>query len=44
MQTLEMSLAELIRSDTITYEDALGITMFPKELARELGRSGVAAA
>jgi twitching motility protein PilT len=44
MQTLEMSLADLIRTGTITYEDALTITTYPKELARELGRTGVAAA
>ena len=44
MQTLEMSLADLVRTDTITYEDALGITTYPKELARELGRTGIAAA
>jgi twitching motility protein PilT len=44
MQTLEMSLAGLIRTGTITYEDALTITTYPKELARELGRTGVAAA
>jgi twitching motility protein PilT len=44
MQTLEMSLADLIRSGMITYEDALTITTYPKELARELGRPGVVAA
>jgi twitching motility protein PilT len=44
MQTLEMSLADLIRTGTITYEDALTITTYPKELARELGRTGVVAA
>jgi twitching motility protein PilT len=44
MQTLEMSLADLVRTDTITYEDALGITTYPKELARELGRTGIVAA
>jgi twitching motility protein PilT len=44
MQTLEMSLADLVRNETVTYEDALGITTYPKELARELGRTGIAAA
>jgi twitching motility protein PilT len=43
MQTLEMNLADLIRSETVKYEEALNITTYPKELARELGRSGVAA-
>jgi twitching motility protein PilT len=43
MQTLEMCLADLVRNEMITYEDALSITTYPKELARELGRPGVAA-
>jgi twitching motility protein PilT len=34
MQTLEMSLIELIESGTITYESALEVTIYPKELAR----------
>ncbi|HVB01068.1 MAG TPA: type IV pili twitching motility protein PilT, partial [Acidimicrobiales bacterium] len=37
MLTLEMSLAALVKSDTITYEDALNISAYPKELAREIG-------
>jgi twitching motility protein PilT len=36
MQTLETSLANLIVSDTITYEDAMLITAHPKELIRTL--------
>jgi twitching motility protein PilT len=39
MQVLETSLAELVKSNTITYEDALGVSSFPKELARELGKN-----
>lgn len=37
MQNLETHLAELVKSDVITYENALGVSGFPKELARELG-------
>lgn len=40
MQTLEMNLASLIKSNTITYEDALGVCGYPKELARELAVNG----
>ncbi len=36
MRTLETSLAELIVSNTITYEDALDVSAHPKELARAL--------
>jgi twitching motility protein PilT len=36
MQTLETSLANLIVSNTITYEDAMLITAHPKELIRTL--------
>ena len=39
MQTLEMNLASLVNSKTISYEDALGVCSYPKELARELGAS-----
>jgi twitching motility protein PilT len=38
MQTLEVSLATLIASGTITYEDALEVSVHPKELDRELNR------
>lgn len=41
MQTLEMNLASLIKSNTITYEDALNVCGYPKELARELAVNGV---
>lgn len=37
MQNLETHLAELVKSDVISYENALGVSGFPKELARELG-------
>lgn len=36
MRTLEISLAELIVSGTVTYEDALDVSAHPKELARAL--------
>jgi len=36
MRTLETSLAELIVSGTIGYEDALDVSAHPKELARAL--------
>ncbi len=36
MRTLETSLAELIVSGTISYEDALDVSAHPKELARAL--------
>ena len=39
MRTLEMTLAELVKENTISYEDALNVSSFPKELARELGLS-----
>ena len=38
MQTLEDSLASLISSDVITYEDALEVSVHPKELDRALNR------
>jgi len=41
MRTLETSLAELIASHTITYEDALDVSAHPKELARALSAVGV---
>lgn len=37
MQTLEMSLGALVKSDTISLDEALGVCSYPKELARELG-------
>jgi Tfp pilus assembly pilus retraction ATPase PilT len=36
MQTLENSLAELIVTNVVTYEDAMAITAHPKELIRTL--------
>src|SRR6516164_8849258 len=38
MQTLEMSLAALIASDVISYEDAAEVSVHPKELDRALNR------
>ena len=38
MQTLEVSLAALISSETITYDDALDVSVHPKELDRALKR------
>jgi hypothetical protein len=38
MQTLEVNLAALITSGTITYEDALEVSVHPKELDRALNR------
>jgi twitching motility protein PilT len=38
MQTLEVNLAALINSGTITYEDALEVSVHPKELDRALNR------
>ncbi len=40
MQTLESSLAKLIVEETITYEDAMSITIHPKELVRTLEQMG----
>jgi twitching motility protein PilT len=37
MQTMEQCLAQLIHSGVITYEAALDVTMYPKELARTVG-------
>ena len=38
MRTLETSLAELIQSGTIEFEDALAVSAHPKELSRALGQ------
>jgi twitching motility protein PilT len=38
MQTMENNLAELVNAGTVSYEDALSVSAYPKELARELGR------
>ena len=40
MQTLENSLANLIVDGVITYEEALGVSAHPKELARALEQMG----
>ena len=42
MCTLETSLAELVRSGTVAYEDALAASAHPKELARAMGAAGMA--
>jgi twitching motility protein PilT len=34
MQTLEMSLTQLVRDGVVTYEEALAVSLFPKELAK----------
>jgi twitching motility protein PilT len=34
MQTLEMSLSEMVRDGTVSYEEALAVTLYPKELAK----------
>jgi twitching motility protein PilT len=39
MQTLEVNLAALIASNVITYEDALEVSVHPKELDRALNRN-----
>ena len=39
MQTMEVNLAALISSGVITYEDALEVTVHPKELDRALNRN-----
>jgi twitching motility protein PilT len=44
MQTLELNLAMLISSDTITYNDALEVSVHPKELDRSLNRQVLRAA
>jgi twitching motility protein PilT len=41
MQTMEVNLASLISSGVITYEDALEVTVHPKELDRALNRNVV---
>jgi twitching motility protein PilT len=40
MCTMEMSLVDLISSDTCTYEDAMTISAHPKELDRLLNHRG----
>jgi twitching motility protein PilT len=44
MQTMESSLAILIRDGIITYEDALGVSGRPKELVRTLEQMGASVA
>src|SRR4051812_33433808 len=34
MQTLEMSLSQLVRDGVISYEEALAVSLFPKELSK----------
>ena len=36
-----MTLADLVKNNVVTYEEALNVSSFPKELARELGLSTV---
>jgi twitching motility protein PilT len=40
MCSLESSLADLVQSETITYEDALAVSAHPKELSRLLSHRG----
>jgi twitching motility protein PilT len=42
MQSLEVSLAALISSNVITYDDALEVSVHPKELDRALNRNQLA--
>ncbi|MCU1490034.1 MAG: twitching motility protein, partial [Acidimicrobiaceae bacterium] len=44
MRTLEVSLSELIRAGTVTYEDALAASAHPKELARSMSQTSMVAA
>ena len=44
MRTLEMSLADLVHAGTVTYEDALAVCAYPKELARAMSQAGLAVA
>jgi twitching motility protein PilT len=37
MMTLEMSLARLVQTNFVTYDAALSVSLFPKDLARVLG-------
>ena len=37
MQTLETSLADLVHSGQVELEDAMGATLYPKELEQRLG-------
>ena len=36
MQTLEMALSKLVQDDVIDYEEALGVSMFPKEVEKKM--------
>jgi len=40
MQTLEHSLAKLVKEETVTYDDAMSVTAHPKELIRILEQLG----
>ena len=40
MCTLESSLANLIRSDVVTYDDGMAVSSHPKELERLLSHRG----
>jgi twitching motility protein PilT len=44
MRTLETSLADLIRSGTVAYEDALALSAHPKELARAISQLQIVSA
>jgi twitching motility protein PilT len=44
MGTLEMSLADLIRTGIISYEAALGVSTFPRELARAMASANAPSA
>ena len=43
MQTMEMHLAELVKAELVSYEEALNVTSYPRELARELGVTATSA-
>jgi twitching motility protein PilT len=34
MQTLEMSLSQLVKDGVVSYEEALAVSLYPKELAK----------
>jgi twitching motility protein PilT len=44
MRTLEISLGELIKAGTVTYEDALAVSAHPKELARAMSQMSMVTA
>jgi hypothetical protein len=35
MQTLEMALSKLVQDDVIDYDEAIGVSMYPKEVEKK---------